>query len=70
MSVKLIPHYQHCSIFMRVSTSFATVLEFLIGVKKFSGLLIHKNAITENIANQNVHNFFQNIIFESYKSSV
>ena len=34
--------YQNFSNFMRALTSFVTVLEFLIGVEKFSGLLMHK----------------------------
>ena len=42
MSVKLVSHYQHFSNFMRILTSFAIVLEFLIGFKNSSGLLMHK----------------------------
>ena len=42
MSVKLAPHYQHFSNFMRVLTSFAIVIEILIGFSNSSGLLMHK----------------------------
>ena len=47
ISVKLAPHFQHFSSLMRVLTSFAIVLEFLIGFRNSSGLLMHKNAIFE-----------------------
>ena len=38
LPVKLAPHYQHFSNFMRVLTSFAIVLEFLIGFRNSSRL--------------------------------
>ena len=42
ISAKLAPHYQHFSNFIRVLTSFVIVLEFLIGLRKISCLLMHK----------------------------
>ena len=42
MSVKFVPHYKHFSNLMRVLTLFVLVLEFLIGFRKSSGLLMHK----------------------------
>ena len=47
MSVELAPHYQHFWNIMRVLTSFAIVLEFLIGFRNSSGLQCIKNAIFE-----------------------
>ena len=48
MSVKLAPHYQHFSNFMRVLTSFTIILEFLIGFRNSSGLLMHKKCDFRN----------------------
>ena len=42
MSMNLSSHYRHFSNFMRVLTSFAIVIEFLIGFRNSSGLLMQK----------------------------
>ena len=42
MSVKLAPHYQHFSNFMRVLTSFAIFLEFMIRFSNSSSFLMDK----------------------------
>ena len=42
MSVQLAPHYQHFLNFTRVLTLFTIDLEFLIGFKNSSSLLMHK----------------------------
>ena len=48
MPVKLAPHYQHFSNFMRVLTSFAIFLELLTGFRNRSVLLIHKTCNFRN----------------------
>ena len=48
ISVKLAPHYKHFMNFMGVLTSFAIVLEFLIGFRNSSGLLMHKECDVRN----------------------
>ena len=48
MSVNFAPHYQHFLNFIRVLTSFAIVLEFLIGFRNSSGLYMHKKCDFRN----------------------
>ena len=48
VSVKLAPHYPHFWTFMRVLTSFAIVLEFLICFRNSSSLLMYKKCDFQN----------------------